>query len=141
MARVVFAKYRQILAFFIVFEWGRILESAMHKQEVKCNAKLRGNEFSLNVSVLAVVCISPTIFKKTDNFSQTCWFFENCRRNTTASTETVTEKQLGHNSALHITSYLSIALYKILPHSKTVKNAKKLSVFGENDSRHLSKCL
>ena len=32
-----------LLAFFIVFEWGRILESAMDKQEVKRNAKLRRN--------------------------------------------------------------------------------------------------
>ena len=46
-----------------------------------------------------------------------------------------TEKKLGHNSALYITSYLSIALSKILPYSKTIKNAKKLSVFDENDSR------
>ena len=37
-----------------------------------------------------------------------------------------------------MTSYLSTALSKILPHLKTVKNAKKLSVFGENDSHCLS---
>ena len=42
------------LAFF-VFKWGRILDSAMDKWEVKFNAKLRRNEFSVNVSVLAVV--------------------------------------------------------------------------------------
>ena len=29
-----------LLAFFIVFEWGRILESAMDKQEVNYKAKL-----------------------------------------------------------------------------------------------------
>ena len=40
---------------------------------------------------------------------------------------------------MHFT--LSIALSKILPHSKTIKNAKKLSVFGENDSHHLSNFL
>ena len=34
---------------------GQILESAMDKLEVKCNAKLRSNHFSVNVSVLAVV--------------------------------------------------------------------------------------
>ena len=45
------------------------------------------------------------------------------------------------NFALHSTSYLSIALSKILPHSKTIKNAKKLSVFGKNDSRCLSNFL
>ena len=28
-----------------------------------------------------------------------------------------------NDSALHITSYLSVALSKILPHSKTIKNA------------------
>ena len=42
------------LAFFIVFEWNRILESAMDKQEVICNAKLYPNYFSVNVSVIAV---------------------------------------------------------------------------------------
>ena len=42
---------------------------------------------------------------------------------------------------LHCTYYLSIALSKILPHSKTIKNAKKVSVFGENDSRRLSNFL
>ena len=31
------------LAFFIVFEWGRIWESAMDKQEVECNVKLCRN--------------------------------------------------------------------------------------------------
>ena len=43
------------LAFFIVFEWSRIWESAMGKWEVKCNVKLRPNYFSVNVSILAVV--------------------------------------------------------------------------------------
>ena len=32
-----------ILAYFIVSEWGRILESVMDKQEVRFNAKLRRN--------------------------------------------------------------------------------------------------
>ena len=58
--------------------------------------------------------------------------------NITASMETFPEKELGHNSALHITSYLSTALSKFLPLSKTITNAKKLSVFGENGSRRLS---
>ena len=39
------------------------------------------------------------------------------------------------------TSYLSIVLSKILPHSKTIKNAKNFSVFDENESRHLSQFL
>ena len=55
--------------------------------------------------------------------------------------ETFTEKYLGHNSKLHINSYLSLSLSKILPYSKTIKNAKKLLVFGENDSRRLSNFL
>ena len=41
--------------FFIVFEWGKILKSAMAKNEVKCNAKLSFNYFFVNVSVLAIV--------------------------------------------------------------------------------------
>ena len=53
--RVVFTKYRKFLAFFIVFEWGRILESAIDKWEVKCNVKLCPNYFSVNVSVPAAV--------------------------------------------------------------------------------------
>ena len=48
-------------------------------------------------------------------------FFEICWRNITASTETFTEKQLKCNFALHFTSYLSIALFKILSNSKTIK--------------------
>ena len=93
----------------------------------------------MNVSVLAVVFRRQ--FLKTNNFSWNCRFFKNCRRNTTASTETFIENSLRCNFALHFTSYLSIALSKILPHSKTIKNAKKLSVFGENDSRRLSNFL
>ena len=80
-------------------------------------------------------------FKKTDNIRQNCQFFENCRRNTTASTETFTENQLRRNFSLHLTFYLSIGLSKILSHSKTIENAKKLSVFGENDSRRFSNFL
>ena len=51
-------------------------------------------------------------------------FFENCRRNTRASTETFTENSLQPKFALHFTSYLSIALSKILPNSKkkTLRN-------------------
>ena len=60
-------------------------------------------------------------FKKTDNFCWNCRLFENCWRNTTVSTETFTENSLRRNFALHFTSYLSIALSKILPHSKTIE--------------------
>ena len=49
-----------------------------------------------------------------------------------------TESWLGCNFALNFTSYLSIAISKILPHSKTIKNAKKLSVFGKKNSPGLS---
>ena len=80
-------------------------------------------------------------FQKTNSFRQNCWFFENCRQNTTASTVTFTENELRRNFALHFTSYLSIAVSKILFHSKTIKNANKLSVFGENDPRRLSNFL
>ena len=41
--------------FFIVFEWGRILENAMDKEEVNCNTKLCPNDFSVNVSIIAFV--------------------------------------------------------------------------------------
>ena len=67
------------------------------------------------------------------NFTWNCRVFLICRRNLTPSTETLTERNL----ALHFTSYLSIALFKTLSHSKTRKNAKKLSAFGENNSRCL----
>ena len=53
------------LAFFIIFEWDRILESAMLYFADKS--------------------------QKTDNFAWNCGFFENCRQNTLASTETFTE--------------------------------------------------
>ena len=86
-------------------------------------------------------CISPKIFKKPTILGKIVGFFEICRRNTTASTETFTEKWLEHNFALHITSYLSIVLSKILSHSKTIKKAKKLSVFGKNGSRRVSNFL
>ena len=68
----------------------------------------------------------------------------------TASTETFTENSLQPKFALHFTSYISIALSKILPHSKKnkkkktktkTKSAKKLSIFCENDSCPLSKFL
>ena len=52
--------------------------------------------------------------------------------------ETFTEKYLGHNSAVHITSYLPVVISKILPRSKTMKDARKFLVFGENDFSRLS---
>ena len=102
---------------------------------MKCNSKLRPCYFSVNISVLALVFRRQ--IKKTNNFTWNCQFFEFCQRNAIASTE----KKLEHNFALHFTSFLSIALFKILPHSKTIKIAKKFSIFGENDSRCLSNSL
>ena len=55
MARVFSPNTNNFLAFFIVFEWGSILEIAMDKLEVICNAELCPNYFSVNVSVVAVV--------------------------------------------------------------------------------------
>ena len=51
---------------FIVFEWGRVLESAMDKLEVKCNAGLRSDYSSVNAFVLAVVFCQQ--IKKTQQF-------------------------------------------------------------------------
>ena len=55
--------------------------------------------------------------------------------------ETFTEKSSRRNFALHFTCCLFIVLLKILPHSKTIKSAKKLSVFAENASHCLSNFL
>ena len=57
---------------------------------MKCNAKLRRNKFSVNVSVLAVVFRRQ--FSKNRISGKTVRFFSTCLRNTTASTETFTEK-------------------------------------------------
>ena len=47
----------------------------MDKKEVKCNAKLRRNEFSVNVSVLAVVFRQQ--FSKNRQFQAQLSFFLN----------------------------------------------------------------
>ena len=78
-------------------------------------------------------------FQKTGNFAWNCWGFFKLLANTLVSTEMFTEILI--NFALHFTSYLSIALSKILPYSKTIKNANNLLVFGESDSRGLSNFL
>ena len=51
------------------------------------------------------------------------------------------EKQLRRNFVLHFTSYLFIALSNVLPHSKKIKIAKTLSIFGKNNTRGLSNFL
>ena len=56
-----------ILVFFIVFEWGRISESAVDKEEVKRNEKLRFNYFSVNVSIL------PVVFRQQIKKAQQFW--------------------------------------------------------------------
>ena len=43
-----------ILVLIIVFQWGRIYESAVDKSELKCNAKLHPSYFSVNVNKLVV---------------------------------------------------------------------------------------
>ena len=85
-----------------------------------CNAELRPNNFFVNVFVLAFLYLANN-FQKTNNFAWNCQFFENCQRNTIASKKTFTENSLQRNFSLHFTSYLSIALSKILPHSKKKK--------------------
>ena len=50
------------LAFFIVFEWGRVLKSAMDKNELRCDY------FSVNVSVLADKFQKSTISGKIVGF-------------------------------------------------------------------------
>ena len=62
----------------------------MDKNEVKCYAKLRSNYFSVNVSVLAIVFCRQ--ISKNRQFQSKLSFFEICRRNTRATTETLTEK-------------------------------------------------
>ena len=109
-----------------------------------CNAELCLNYFSVNVSIRAIVFRWQIKKKKMTILPEIVGFFENCRRNTRASTEKFTENSLQPKFALHFTSYLSIALSKILPNSKKKKkkkNAKKLLVFCENDSCRLSKFL
>ena len=85
------------------------------------NAKLCLNYFSVSISVLAVVFRKQ--FSKNRQFWN-CQIFENCWQNTTASTETFIENSLRRNFALRFASYLSIALSKILLHSKTIKTLR-----------------
>ena len=72
------------------------------------------------------VCIPPTTFKKPTISSKVFAFLKLCRQNTTASTETFTEKQLGLNFAFHFTFYLSITLSKTLPPFKNNKKHQEM---------------
>ena len=101
--------------FFIVFEWAELRKV----QWINSNAVLRRNYFPVNVSVLTVVFLQQ--ISKNKQFCLKLSIFWRFVANITTSTETFTEKKLGHNSALYITSYLSIALSKILPCSNTIK--------------------
>ena len=94
----------------------------------------------MNVSILVAV-FRRQVSKHRQFQAKLFFFFCICWRKTTANLKTFTEKELRRSSALHITSYLSIALSKILLHSKAIKNAKKLLIFGENDSCCLSNFL
>ena len=67
----------------------------------------------------------------------TAWLPQQIRK-TAAITETITKITAITNYGI---SYLSIALSKSLPHSKAIKNAKKLSAFGKNDYHCSSKFL
>ena len=93
----------------------------------------------MNVSILVVVFHRQ--FSKNQQFQAKLLVFWNFLAKCNSYYGNVYRKIIRTYSALHITSYLSTALSKILPHSKTIKNAKKLSVFGENDSRRLSNFL
>ena len=53
----------------------------------------------MNIYVLAAFFVN--------NFDWNCHFFENCRQITTDGAKTFTGKQLGRNSALYFTPYLS----------------------------------
>ena len=93
----------------------------------------------MNVSILVVVFHRQ--FSKNQQFQAKLLVFWNFLAKCNSYYGNVYRKIIRTYSALHITSYLSTALSKILPHSKTIKNAEKLSVLGENDSRRLSNFL
>ena len=99
-----------------------------------CNAKLCPNYFSVNVSILAIafrqqILKNPIILPEIFGFLKIV-----------VEIQHLVQKR-SQKINYDFISYLSIALSKILPHSKTIKNAKKLSVFGENNSRCLSNFL
>ena len=79
------------LAFFIVFEWGRIFEYTTKKREVKYNAKLRPNYISVHVSVLAVVFRQP-ISKKPTFLSENVSFFKFVSKIQAADTKRIERK-------------------------------------------------
>ena len=59
------------LVFFIPFEWGKIVESLVNKQEAKRTPKLYLNKYFVTVNVLvAVFCRN---FSVTNNFNQSCF--------------------------------------------------------------------
>ena len=100
------------------------------------NTELCPNFFSVNVSVLAAVFHSE-ISKNWQSCLKISAFLK-CRRNSIASTER--SQNINYDVILHDISLPIYPLHfpKILPHSITIKNAKKLSIFSENDSRRLS---
>ena len=76
----------------------------------------------MNPFVLAVVFRRQ--ISKSDNFKQNCWFFENCRRNTTVSKKTFTE--FNYDVVLHYSSLPIYPLYlpKFCPIQKQLEILK-----------------
>ena len=94
-----------------------------------CNSEVCPNYFSVNVSVLAVVFHWQ--IKKTQQFCLKLLVFWILSTKYNGLYGTFTEKKLWHNSALHITSYLSFALSKILPNSKAIKTLRNCRYLGK----------
>ena len=90
---------------------------------------------------LTSCCISPTNFKKPTISANIVGFLKFISEIQQLLRKRLRKNKLGINFGLHFTFYLSIVFFKILPHSATMKNTKKLLVFGENDSRCLSNFL
>ena len=89
---------------------------------MKCNVKLRRNEFYVDVPYLLLYFVNN--FKKTDNFRQSCWVFLKLSPK---------YNSLYGNCVYviydYISSYLSFALSKVLPHSKTIKTLRNCRHF------------
>ena len=96
----------------------------MDKYEVKCNVQLRPNYFCVNIFVLAFAFCGQ--LSKNQQFpAKLSGFFVFVGEMQQLVQKRSQKKKLGRKCTLHFTFYLSIALSKILPHSKTVKNTKK----------------
>lgn len=123
MARFVFTKYQQFEEFFIAYEWGRILASAVDKQNVKSNAQSCPNYFFC-IRLRTSCCILPTIFKKPTVLIKIFGLLRIVELRLIAR-NCSWKKQLAYYSALYFPSYLLTGLSRILPHSKTIQNTIK----------------